>query len=479
MHRHGSFPSPLLRARTGVRQQPAAPPDQPHYPDSSRTVCHSRSGLMRTGSPPSHQDRRAGTQCCAAPLASQGDHFSEWRSLLVSTRGDSKDNTSVRARCTVFRLPPSVTSSRYPQTRYSAVLCLLVPNMPWKRKMTWTADAWCRLDSRFAQQFGSERALGSPEALISRDDESSEDDRPFLPRFLPQEIIFAHRPIRRGLSQLAMPAGESSMQIRLASLARVGRENARSSRYGNSLPILGAVCANIFTAGEPPRRVGPCQPQCFSPNSAGSQIQCLGLGAWAEQTVYLRLASGSGAQNCCKAAHQPSVLFVSLVYALPLRACVNMVTAERPAKDAFVVVQNNRNLTTLPLVSVQTSWINCPIAVSRFKNQQVQSLHVVASQAVGSRCSGTEPPREELARAGRSLGAQHGRAPHNPGRSRGAPRFRRDGARWLGQTAPEHRLSPTQPCGAPKRDRRRSALLTPLPCLHITTSLHAPHHPNF
>ena len=28
-----------------------------------------------------------------------------------------------------------------------------------------------------------------------------------------------------------------------------------------------------------------CRPQCFSTNSAGSQIQCLGLGAWAEQTA--------------------------------------------------------------------------------------------------------------------------------------------------------------------------------------------------
>ena len=31
--------------------------NQPYYPDSSRVVCHSRSGPVRTGSPPSHQDR--------------------------------------------------------------------------------------------------------------------------------------------------------------------------------------------------------------------------------------------------------------------------------------------------------------------------------------------------------------------------------------------------------------------------------------
>ena len=36
--------------------------------------------------------------------------------------------------------------------------------------------------------------LGSPEALIARDEESGEEDRPFLPRFLLQEINFAHSP---------------------------------------------------------------------------------------------------------------------------------------------------------------------------------------------------------------------------------------------------------------------------------------------
>ena len=48
--------------------------------------------------------------------------------------GDSEDKTSVRARWMVFCQPPSVLSSRFPQARYSAVLCLSVPNMPWKKK---------------------------------------------------------------------------------------------------------------------------------------------------------------------------------------------------------------------------------------------------------------------------------------------------------------------------------------------------------
>ena len=60
MHRHRSLAAPPPRARVGFRLQPApaaALPDQPHNPDSSRAVRHSRSGSMRAGSPPGHQDR--------------------------------------------------------------------------------------------------------------------------------------------------------------------------------------------------------------------------------------------------------------------------------------------------------------------------------------------------------------------------------------------------------------------------------------
>ena len=43
--------------------------------------------------------------------------------------------------------------------------------------------------------------------------------------------------------------------------------------------------ANSSKQGSVPRRYGPCRPQRFETNSAGSQIQCLGRGAWAEQTA--------------------------------------------------------------------------------------------------------------------------------------------------------------------------------------------------
>ena len=59
-------------------------------------------------------------------------------------------------------------------------------------KKCWAADAPCRSDPSLAPHYDSEQDLGSPEALILRDEESSEEDRPCPPRFLLQEIIFAH-----------------------------------------------------------------------------------------------------------------------------------------------------------------------------------------------------------------------------------------------------------------------------------------------
>ena len=62
--------------------------------------------------------------------------------------------------------------------------------MPRKRKRSWTADAFCRLDSGLTPQYDSELGVGPPEVLILQDEESSEEDKPFLP----QAIIYAHSP---------------------------------------------------------------------------------------------------------------------------------------------------------------------------------------------------------------------------------------------------------------------------------------------
>ena len=101
--------------------------------------------------------------------------------------------------------------------------------------------------------------------------------------------------------------------------------------------------------------------------------------------------------------------FVSLVCALPPRARVNMLTAERWAKNLLRFTQNIRNLPNLALVSPQTSWILCPDAVSGLRNQQVQGLGVGASQTLGVDAQ-ERSRREEPARTGRPLATRRGRA---------------------------------------------------------------------
>ena len=179
MHRDRSLPASLPRARGGLRLQPvpaAAPPDQPYHPDSSRLVCCLRSVPVRAGTPPSHPDPGVRNPSVLA-LIRAFDAVVRCTlgfarrpligvKVLVLPLGDSKDKTWVCARRTVFCLPPSVLSSRFSQARCSAVLCLLVPIMPWKRKRCWTADALCPLDSSVTPQYDSELDLGSPEALI-------------------------------------------------------------------------------------------------------------------------------------------------------------------------------------------------------------------------------------------------------------------------------------------------------------------------
>ena len=103
----------------------------------------------------------------------------------------------MRARWSVLWLSPKVLSNLFPQTRYSAVVCLWVPTMPWKRKKCWTADALCPLDPSLTPQYDSELGLGSPEALIPRDEEPREEDIPFDRDTCLQEILFAHSTYKR------------------------------------------------------------------------------------------------------------------------------------------------------------------------------------------------------------------------------------------------------------------------------------------
>ena len=107
----------------------------------------------------------------------------------------------------------------------------------------------------------------------------------------------------------------------------------------------------------------------------------------------LEIASGSGGRVVAKQRLGLMSPSVSLVCAPLQRARVNRVTAECLAKNPLGVEQNIRNLPNLALVSPQFPWILCPTAVSGVKIQQVQSLHVVASQTAGNPRQGKEPPR--------------------------------------------------------------------------------------
>ena len=126
------------------------------------------------------------------------------------------------------------------------------------------------------------------------------------------------------------------MQIRLAMLARNCRNRVRNppdSRTHCLFSVQRVRTSQIKRA--PLGASGPAGPQCFSTNSAGSQTQCLALGAWAEQTdralgaqtvsttqIRVRSCVGERTQNCRKAALQLGVSFwFSCLRAVAASAC--------------------------------------------------------------------------------------------------------------------------------------------------------------
>ena len=91
----------------------------------------------------------------------------------------------------------------------------------------------------------------------------------------------------------------------------------------------------------------------------------------------------------------------------PLRTRVNRVTAERRAKNPLGVVQNIKNLTNLALVPSQTSSARPQCPGSKFSRCRASMSTPAKPWEIDTQ---ERSRREELARAGRSLGAQHGRA---------------------------------------------------------------------
>ena len=142
-----------------------------------------------------------------------------------------------------------------------------------------TADAMCRLDAP---------GLGSPETRIPRGEESSEEDRPSSPA---KTTDRSHRDFfyKRLSSRTARTKGpftwESSVQIRLASLSRNFRDRMRDPPGSRARCLSSVQC--VRTSKSKGALLGASVPaiQRFSTIPAISQIQCLDLGAWAEQTA--------------------------------------------------------------------------------------------------------------------------------------------------------------------------------------------------
>ena len=158
-------------------------------------------------------------------------------------RGDSQDKTSARVGWSVLWLSPRNLCSPFPQARYTTVVRFWVPTMPWrKKKKCWSADASGRLDLSLTPQYGSEQDLGSPEALIPRDEESIEEDRPFPSEVFVTGGYLRAQPIRRGLAQPAKRAGESPVEVRLALLARNFEDSMHDSPGSRACCFSSVLC---------------------------------------------------------------------------------------------------------------------------------------------------------------------------------------------------------------------------------------------
>ena len=212
----------------------------------------------------------------------------------------------------------------------------------------------------------------------------------------------------------------------------------------------------------------------------------------------LESASGSGGRVVAKHRLRLMSPSVSLVGAPVLQGCVNMVTAERQAKNPRGVEQNIRNLTNLALVKFRGFSARPQIQGSKLNRCRAFMLSPAKPWEIGAQ---ERSCREEIARAGRSLGAQHGREGHDPRGSRRAPRHparRRPLVGWSRRPPRTSFRQRSLSCGALKRNRqchRRSGELraqscecsekqttfhfTSLPCHHFIMSPHAPNRSNF
>ena len=344
MHRQ----APPPRARVGFRLQPtpaAALPDQSYYPDSrpDASWVSSQSSRPWRQEPECTGTDRSLERSAALHLRLRKETTSFGVTVLARPN-PWRPMGQNKCACAVDGLFPTSLSLQQPFPSSPILGSVVSPGAQhaMEKKEVRTEDA-CRLDSSFAPQYGSEQDLGSPEALILQDEESSEENRPFLPRFLLQEIIFAHSPYE-GLLQSAKPARESPVQIRLASLERNCGDRMHDPPSSRAR-CLSSVQHMRTSQESSHRRVSPASPSASRRLSLAVRTSALvwGLGqslALGAQTVLatqlrfgpLEIASGSRRRKVANQRLGLESAFVSPACALPPRARVKCGNSGVPGK---------------------------------------------------------------------------------------------------------------------------------------------------
>ena len=138
--------------------------------------------------------------------------------------------------------------------------------------------------------------------------------------------------------------------------------------------------------------------------------------------------TGSGRQGCSLLSERTRTS-ASLQPTVPFQPGLHL--QGPPSQSVWLVSPHRVRFFTRASISPHAVWNLCAPAAFWLRNQQQRPFNVDGSQAVGSRCSGMESPREEFACASRPLGTHCGRKRCDPGSYCGTARPRRGGARTV------------------------------------------------
>ena len=488
MHRHRSLPATLPRARAGSRLQPtsaAALADQPHYPDSSRVVCHSRSDPVRTGSPPSHQDHRCRGRNPGV-LALNGAWNAALRCAPGAARSLLSEATILAGLCT-WQLKQQNKSERVISDRLPATLSA---QQPFHSSLSVSGSQACHGEEKGAgrqMQFVAGTQISLPSmAADGLSDPPRNPARTHSSATAHTRGSFTVTHAFRGIF-CADQAGSACEELQ--------KQHARSSRFENSLLVLRAARANVSIPGSVPRRVGPCRPVLLDEFSwQADPVPLSGSLGRADSSLfrtyrqYLRLrfgsleiASGSGRRTVAKQRISQVSPFVSLVCALcgaPGKESIQPRAKHQKSDQSSTRVTSNI-VDQLPKRSYQARECQPNLGESTLENG-------AAARACSKRPPSGHPKRPSATKSSRPL-----RSSPIPAR----PRPLVGMGRLLPNTSSRQR---SRLCGAPIRDRRRhhhsaeyqaqscecsekqtATHVTSLPCHHIITPLHAPNHLNW